>query len=198
MSINISCTVDYCPMCKSNDPPLSDKRSSLSCVGCDTRYHKKCARNLSKTDSGTFSVCCDDSEDRSILAPPSNDDDESDLDLDSLPDSLTITKEQLNSIINQAASKAAKKPIKSFSASIDSVNARITKLDSKTVQLEITYKELAQKIQQAESSIKNSFETNCDLMYAEFSNRESRKHNVILHNLTESQDIDLKKQVSEI
>ena len=159
-------------MCKTNDPPLTDKRSSLSCPGCDTLFHKKCARNLSKLNNGAFSVCCDDSAEKSILVPPSNNVDEEDLDLDGLPDSIQISKSDLEKIIQKAASKAAQETIHSFSATIDSINNNFRKLNSTSSQLKKNYDALVSKIQEAESIIKNSFETNCDLMYAEFSNRD--------------------------
>ena len=89
-TLNISCTLEHCPMCKTNDPPLTDKRSSLSCVGCDTLFYKKCAKNLNNLPNGAFAVCCDDSNDRSILASPSAEDDGNDLDFDSLPESFHL------------------------------------------------------------------------------------------------------------
>ena len=57
---------------------------------------------------------------------------------------------------------------------------------------------MLKKIQEAESCLKNSFENDCDLMYAEFSDRDYRKNNIILHDLAESPNSDLKKQVSDI
>ena len=198
-TLNISCILDHCPMCKSNSPSLTDKRISINCVGCDTVFHKKCARNLKKLDNGAFAVCCDDSVDRSILSPPPDEyDEDDDLDLDILPDSFQISKSQLDKIIQKAAKKAALETINSFSASIDMVNKRILNLDSKATQIEKTYKELVKKIQEAESCIKNSFENNCDVMYAEFSDRDFRKNNIILHGLLESRNLELKKQVSDI
>ena len=145
-TLNISCTVDQCPMCKTSDK-LSDKRSSLSCVGCDTVFHKKCARNLKKLSNGAFVICCDDSLDRSILSPPPDidNDDDDDLDIDSLPDSLQISKCQLNKIIQKAATEAARETVKSFSSSIEIINKRFINLDSKASQLEKTYKDLAEK-----------------------------------------------------
>ena len=197
MSVNISCSSEFCPMCKTNSPPLTDKRSALSCLGCDTLFHKKCAKNLNKLENGAFAVCCDDSADRSILAPPSTDDD-CDLDLENLPDSFQISGVDLNKIIKQAASQAVKETISSFSSSIESVNKRIMALDSKTIQLENNYKDLADKIQEAELTLKDNFENNCDLMYAEFSDRDSRKNNLILHGLSEDPVGNLDSQVKEI
>ena len=199
MSINISCVEDQCPMCKGNSPPVTDKRSSISCVGCDTRFHKKCARNLSKLDNGAFSVCCDDSADRSILVPPtSSDNDDGDLDFDSLPESFNLSKSQLNVIIQNAASKAARETIETFSETIKKINKSFSSLESKAAQIEKSYKELARKIQEAESLITSSFESNCELMYAEFSDRDRRKRNIILHNLPEPPNSNLKKQVVNI
>ena len=195
-AINISCNLDICPMCKSNDPPLTDRRSSLSCLGCDTLFHKKCARNLHKLDNGAFSVCCDNSADRSILSPPT--DDGCDIDLENLPSSINLSSSDLNKIIQNAASKAARETIKTFSASIDSINNRIKTLDSKSTQLEEIYKNLSLKIQEAESVISASFENNCDLMYAEFSDRDFRKFNLLMHNLPEENNVNLHKQVTDI
>ena len=98
MSVNISCSADFCPMCRTNVPPLTNKRSSIGCLGCDTLFHKKCARSLNKLANGAFAVCCDDSADRSILAPPSADDD-IDINLDNLPESLQISRAEINAII---------------------------------------------------------------------------------------------------
>ena len=83
MAVNITFSPDIFPMCKTNTPPLTNRRSSINCMGCDTLFHKKCDRDLLKLDSGAFAVCCDDSADRSILAPPSTKDD-IDIDFENL------------------------------------------------------------------------------------------------------------------
>ena len=196
MSLNISCSPDICPMCKTNSPPLTDRRSSINCPGCDTLFHKRCTRDLSKLDNGAFSVCCDKSADRSILVPPTQDG--LDLDLDNLPDSIHLSGPDLCKLIDSISTKAVERTISSFSPSIDSVNKRIKSLESKSSQLERSYEALADKIREAESYIKDSFENNCELMYAEFSDRDSRKTNLILYNHPESHESKLNSQVKGI
>ena len=197
MALNISCGANFCPMCKTNDPPLTDRRSALNCPGCDTLFHKRCTRDLKKLDNGAFSVCCDKSADRSILAPPPTDDD-FELDFDNLPDTIQISGPDLCKLINKITTKAVEQTIQSFSPSIDSVNKRIKNLESKSSQLERSYQVLADKIHEAESYLKNSFENDCELMYAEFSDRDSRKNNLILYNHPETSESKLNSQVSGI